>query len=122
MRRGAEPGLTGAGEEVPAAEHVVGRGCQQILGAAQSAKAKVPGGEHKGPLSFSCEYKIQPPPPLLITHIFHRISFWGVFRFLEGTSNGNTHQEANSWESLGDQWLSGADTISCSDRHKSLKP
>lgn len=82
MHGGAESGLTGAGEEVPAAEHVVGRGCQQILGAAQSAKAKVPGGEHKGPLSFSVSIKYSHPPCLLLTtHIFHRISFWGVFRF-----------------------------------------
>lgn len=97
MHGGAKPGLTGAGEEVPAAEHVVGRGCQQIFGAAQSAKAKVPGGEHKGPLSFS-EYKIQPPPFLQHTYFTGLGSgefsaFWGGV-----SSKGNTHQEANSWE------------------------
>lgn len=40
-------GLTGAGEEVPAAEQVVSRGSQQILGTAQSPETKVPEGETK---------------------------------------------------------------------------
>lgn len=42
---------TGTGEEVPAAEQVVGRGSQQILGAAESPKTKIPDGEKQGFLS-----------------------------------------------------------------------
>lgn len=40
-------GLTGAGEEVPAAEQVAGSRSQQILGTTKSTKAKIPDGGKK---------------------------------------------------------------------------
>lgn len=114
---GVQPGLTGAGEEVPAAEHVVGRGCQQILGAAQSAKAKVPGGEHKAPLSFSGSIKYSPPlSPSFLQHTYFTGLASGEFSAFLGEGGAHFKREhppgskqLGNW-SLEDQWLSGTDT------------
>lgn len=46
--------LTGAGEEVPAAEQTAGGGSQQILGTAQPSKTKIPDGGGKVLLVFLC--------------------------------------------------------------------
>lgn len=46
-RSGEHRQLTGAGEQVPAAQLVLGCGSQKILGAALSPKTKIPDGGEK---------------------------------------------------------------------------